>query len=143
MNSINITGRITNDPELRVTQGNYHVMDFRLAVKDGKDKEGNEKTIFINCQAWRSNADYLSEHATKGSLLAISGSLKQDRYQNRDGQMAEKIYINVNDVQILSHWKEDLMKRNDENGYAPNKFGGDRSGLGNSIGIEDSDLEFY
>ena len=52
MNSINITGRITHDLELKVTQSNIHVLEFQIAIRDGKDKEGNEKTIFLRCQAW-------------------------------------------------------------------------------------------
>ncbi len=130
MNSINITGRITHDLELKVTQSNIHVLEFQLAIRDGKDKEGNEKTIFLRCQAWRQTADYLSEYAAKGSLLAINGSIKQDRYQ-KDGETVEKILVNVNSAEILSHRKEEV-----------GKFGGDRSNLGSNI-LEPDDLPFY
>ena len=138
MNTVNITGRLTHIPELKVAQSGKHYMGFQVAIDEGKDRNGNKITTFVRCKAWDKTADIMNDYSSKGSNLAISGSLKLEKYNDQ-----ERLYVNVERVEVLDHKKGDLNRQNEQNGYAPNMFGGDRSGLGNSIGLEDSDLEFY
>lgn len=146
MNSVNITGRITHDLELKVTNTNKHILDFQVAIREGKDD-----TTFVRCRAWEKTADILSQYASKGSNLAITGSLKTDRYQNKEGKNVEKQYVLVNRVEILDHRKEKLTDWQSDNEqfteslqgteYA-NQFGGDRYDSANNV-IDKDDLPFY
>ena len=72
INSIVIGGRITKDPELKVTQSGKNVCHFRLAVSDSKDE-----TDFIQCTAWEQNAVYLERFVRKGMWVCVAGKLKQ------------------------------------------------------------------
>lgn len=113
MNQVNLTGRVTHDLQVKVTKSNKHVLDFQIAVRENKDE-----TIFIRCQAWEKTADIIDQYATKGSNLAISGSLKVEKYQDKNGNNVEKTYVRVSQVEVLDHRKGDLEKKNEEFGYS-------------------------
>ena len=54
LNRVILMGRITQDLEIRQTQGGVAVLSFTVAVDRGYVKQGEERqTDFINCVAWR------------------------------------------------------------------------------------------
>ena len=70
-------GRLTRDVELRSTPQGTSTCSFSLAVDRNFVKQGEErKTDFINCVAWRQTAEFLSKYFSKGSLLALEGSIQ-------------------------------------------------------------------
>lgn len=83
MNIISIYGRIATNIDLRFTNNNMSVAEFRIAVdRRGKDRGTN----FFKVVAFRETADNISKYFHKGSRIAIEGELdKPDRYQGRDG----------------------------------------------------------
>ena len=64
LNHITIMGRLTRDPELRMTQSQAQVASFTLAVdRDFGGRDGGEKqTDFIDCVAWRQTAEFVSKY---------------------------------------------------------------------------------
>ena len=87
MNRVNITGRITRDPEVKVTTSGVSVCLFNIACRRTyKNHKGEYDTDFIRCVAYRSSADYLGKYAHKGDLLEISGAVRQYTYDGEDGQ---------------------------------------------------------
>ena len=72
MNSINIIGRITKEPELKQTQNGNKVVSFCLAVTR-RDK--NKTTDWIDCVAWNKTAEILAQYCHKGKLISVSGSV--------------------------------------------------------------------
>lgn len=87
LNKAIIMGRLTADPEKRMTTNNTPVTSFTVAVDrdfSGKDKE--KETDFINCVAWRSTADFVSNYFSKGSMIVVSGRLQVRKWQNKDGE---------------------------------------------------------
>ena len=103
MNKVNLTGRLTDNIDIKVTQNNKKVTRFSLAVrKNTKDQEGNYQTNFINVQCWEQRAEYLSTYATKGTLIGVSGSIETDSFINKDGKKVYDTYILANEVEVLS-----------------------------------------
>lgn len=101
MNNVNLIGRITNDLELKMTQGNKAYCRFCIAVKkDYKNKEGKYDADFIDCIAWEQRADFLSKYAGKGTLLSVVGKIQTSTYE-KNGQKAKAYQIQANEVQIL------------------------------------------
>lgn len=98
MNSVNISGRLTRDPEIRKTTTGKSVCSFTLAIdkkmsKDQKDaaKQNGEPTAdFVSCVAWNHDADYLSTYGQKGNFVEISGRIQTRSYDDKDGK---KIYV--------------------------------------------------
>ena len=82
MNSINIIGRLTADPELKQTQSGIDVCSFRIAVNRPGTKD---KTDFLPCVAWRQTAEFVNRYFTKGKMIALSGVLTSRQYEDQDG----------------------------------------------------------
>lgn len=98
INSINLTGRITRDLELKQTQNGISVCSFSLAVARPKVKD---TTDFLNIVAWRQNAEYLCKYAKKGSRIGVSGVLTSRRFQDQNGKNHVTFEIVADDVTIL------------------------------------------
>lgn len=105
MNRVTLTGRITKDVELRQTQNNISTAAFTLAVDRGfKDAYGNRQTDFINCVAWRQQAEFMANYVKKGYLLAVEGQIQVRNYQNQQGQT---VYV----TEIICDRVENLTPR--------------------------------
>ena len=87
LNHITIMGRLTRDPELRMTQSQTQVASFTLAVdRDFGGRDGSERqTDFIDCVAWRQTAEFVSKYFTKGRMAVVSGRLQSRKWEDRDG----------------------------------------------------------
>lgn len=87
LNHITIMGRLVRDPELRRTGSGTAVTSFCLAVdRDYNPKDGGEKeTDFIDCNAWRGTAEFVSKYFSKGSMAIVSGRLQIRNWTDKDG----------------------------------------------------------
>lgn len=87
MNSVNLTGRITKDPELKKTASGKDTISFTLAVdRQIKDANGNKQTDFIPCVAWNQTAVYMSQWVRRGDLLETQGKIQTRNYQDQSGK---------------------------------------------------------
>lgn len=102
LNKVIIMGRLTRTPELRKTVQGTSVVSFTLAVdRDFSAKDGGEKkTDFIDCTAWRQNADFLAKYFSKGSMAVVDGRLQMREWTDNMGNrrvsaevLAEHIYF--------------------------------------------------
>lgn len=85
MNNVNLIGRLTADPELRQTQSGISSCRFTIAVnRKFKNKNGEYDADFISCVAWRQTAEFVSRYFSKGSMIAVSGSLRTGKYQDKN-----------------------------------------------------------
>lgn len=82
MNSINLVGRLTTDPELKQTQSGKSVCSFTLAVSRPRVKD---TTDFINVVTWNQSAEYLANYGRKGNLVAVTGVLTSRKFDDKDG----------------------------------------------------------
>ena len=133
MNNITLIGRLTFDVEMRfIPTTGTPVANLNVAVGTGrKDKQGNEITDFIPVRCYGKTAENCSNYLSKGSLVAVQGSLKVDRYVKEDGEKRTFAYVNANRIQFLSTKKNEnnpSIDATDENifnpafGLDPNEF---------------------
>lgn len=102
MNKVLLTGRITKDPEVRYTTSGIPSVSFSIAVDRGmRDASGNRQADFINCVAWRNQADFMSRFIKKGYMLAIEGRIQTRNYQGQDGQMRYVTEVVVDQLENL------------------------------------------
>lgn len=103
MNQVLLTGRITKDPELRYTQSGVASCNFTIAVdRQFRDANGNKQSDFINCVAWRQQADFMSKYVKKGNMLAVVGTLQVRTYQDQSNQtryVTEVVLTSVENMQ--------------------------------------------
>ena len=106
MNRVVLIGRLTKDPELRQSQGGKSICSFTLAVDRRTKSEGQPSADFIRCKAFGKTADNLAKYMSKGSLIAIGGSIATGSFQNQQGQKVYTTDILVQEVQFLEPRKD-------------------------------------
>ena len=78
INNVVLVGRLTRDPDTNMTSNNVMYTRFTLAV-DRPTKD--DKADFISCIAWRQNAKFLDDYASKGMMIAIEGHIETGNYE--------------------------------------------------------------
>ena len=85
LNNIIFQGRLTRDPELKITDSGISITRFTVAV-DRDYRNGDEKqTDFIDCVAFRGTADFIHRYFTKGRMIIVNGQLYSRKWQDRNG----------------------------------------------------------
>ena len=98
MNSVNLIGRITKDPELRTTSSGKSVVAFSIAV-DRRTKD--DEPDFFACVAWEQTAQNMYKFVRRGDLLGVSGSLSQRHYQDKAGKKISVTEVVAYEVKFL------------------------------------------
>lgn len=83
LNKVILGGRLTADVELKQTTSGISVCSFSLAV-NRKGKEA--QTDFIDCQAWRQTAEFISKYFRKGSSICIVGNIQKRAWKDKNGE---------------------------------------------------------
>lgn len=87
LNKVIIMGRLTADPELRQTPTGISNCRFSVAVDRGyKSKDtGERQADFIRVTAWRQTAEFVSRYFSKGKMIIVEGSLRNNDYTDANG----------------------------------------------------------
>lgn len=88
MNTVQILGNLTRDPEVRYTQSGKAVATFNVAASNtftSSDGETKEQTAFINCVAWGALGESVG-NLRKGNRAFVEGRLQTRSYETQDGQ---------------------------------------------------------
>lgn len=73
-------GRITKDLELRYTKENKAVLDFVIAINNGKDD-----TSYIKLTSFGSVAELMAKYCKKGDLVGVQGLIKNHNWEDKSG----------------------------------------------------------
>ena len=103
MNSTNMIGRLTADPELRRTTDGTAVCTFTLAVRRPRVKDTSD---FVDFVAWRQSAEYLHQYGHKGDIVAVSGPLTSRKWKDKNDNNRINWEIQAESVELLSSKKE-------------------------------------
>lgn len=98
MNKVILMGRLTRDPEMRQTPNGVSVCSFSIAVNRRFAKEGQQSADFINCTAWRQQAEFICKYFQKGSMIAVVGSLQSRSWDNQEGKRQYSTDVVVDEV---------------------------------------------
>ena len=105
-NHTGLQGRLTADPELRHTPSGVAITSFRLASDTGrKTKDGQKITNFIDCVAWRAQAEFVSKYLSKGRLVLVEGEITSRNYDDKDGNHRKATEITVDSVHFCDSKK--------------------------------------
>ena len=103
MNKVFLIGNLTRDPELTETSAGVKICHFAIAVsRPYSNANGERKTDFFNCSAWRGLGETVAKYAHKGDKLAVSGSIELRNYEDNDGVKRTSVDIVAHDVEFLS-----------------------------------------
>lgn len=98
LNSLCLCGRLTHDIEVKTFDSGAKTANFSIAVqRNFKDKDGEYKADFINCEAWGTTADFLFKYFKKGDFVVINGEIRTRKWQD-NGTTRVFTYAAVNNV---------------------------------------------
>lgn len=99
MNIVMLRGNLARDPELRkVGDKQTSVVNFTVATsREFTKADGTQDKItsFIQCEAWDSGAETIASSLSKGDLVMIEGSLRNDSWE-KDGVKHSTLKVRVN-----------------------------------------------
>lgn len=101
LNIVQVCGRLTRTPELRMTPSNIQVLQASVATnRSWKDRQGNkqEEVEFHNITAFGKVAEMIAKYFDKGDEIYVLGHLKTDVWKNQEGKNQYKTNIMVEKV---------------------------------------------
>ena len=103
LNKVILAGRLTADPELKKTQMNdTSVCSFTIAVNRRFTKQGDQpQADFINCVAWRQQAELLSRYFRKGSSVCIVGNIQNRSWTDQQGNKRYTTEVIVDELNFV------------------------------------------
>ena len=102
MNRVILTGRLTRDPESRMTQSNMEVARFSIAAQgDFVNKNGEREVEFINCVAFGGLGGTINKFCRKGSLIGVQGRIRNSNYTAQDGSKRYTTDVVVEQMEFL------------------------------------------
>lgn len=106
INQVTITGNLTREPEVRLTNGGMQVMNFGIAVNDRvrnqQTGQWDDRANFIDCALFGQRAASLANILHKGFKCAIQGRLRQSTWEDKQtGQRRSKLEVVVNEIDFM------------------------------------------
>lgn len=106
LNTVSIGGNLCRDAELRATASGMAVLTFSVAVNESRKNqqtgEWEDYPNFIDCTMFGARAESVSRYLTKGTYVALTGRLHQNRWQNKDGQNRSKLEVTADNIHFES-----------------------------------------
>lgn len=92
LNSVNLLGRLAQDPELRHTGNGTPVTSFDLAV-NVPSADQNTAADFIPIVCWKNTAEFAERYLSKGRQIVVEGRIKTRKYTDRDGNNRKAVEV--------------------------------------------------
>ena len=109
-NKVILAGRLTRDPQLSYLPNSTPVVELGLAINRkwrGQDGEMREETCFIDCRAYRKQAETLNQYMSKGGPLLVEGRLQFQQWTAKDGSKRSKHIVVLEQFQFLGSRQAD------------------------------------
>ena len=98
--SVSFAGNLTDDPEVRYTEGDIARAVFRVAVSGRREQEASFFTVVV----WRDQAEHASESLSKGSRVVIVGRLQQRAWTAEDGSVRSVVEVVAEELGPSLRW---------------------------------------
>lgn len=107
LNKVILAGRLTADPELKQTQSSISVTSFTVAVNRRFAKQGDAvQADFINCVAWRQQAELITKYFKKGSSICVVGNIQTRSWTDNQGGKRYATEVIVDEVNFVDSKSE-------------------------------------
>lgn len=137
MNSVQLVGRFTRDPEMRYTDGGSAIARFSLAVDRRYKSENGPTADFLNCVAFGRTAEFIEKYFRKGMRMGCQGRIQTGSYTNNDGQKVYTTDVVVESCEFVES-KASQQPEENNNGFGP----ADENGFMNIPDDIDEELPF-
>lgn len=102
LNSVNIMGNLTRDPEVKFIPSGKAVCSLSIANNRIFTKNGEKvsEVSYFDVEVWGPAGENCAKYLTKGSGIIVDGRLKQDRWE-KDGKTQSRVRIVANNIHFL------------------------------------------
>ena len=102
LNSVNIMGNLTRDPEMKFTSSGKAVCNLSIAINRVYTANGEKQTevSYFDVEVWGQIAENCTKYLSKGSGIIVEGRLKQDRWE-KDGKTQSRVRIVANNIHFM------------------------------------------
>lgn len=102
MNLIAIVGNLVQDAELKTVGNGFDICNMGVANNyiQRKNDSYEQNVNFFDCRILGKQATALSQYLKKGTKVAITGKLRQERWE-KDGKKNSKVYVLVDEIQFV------------------------------------------
>lgn len=114
-NRVILTGRLTHTPELRQTSSGILVCKFTIAVQRKYSKTKEQEADFIEIEAWRGKAEFVTKYFDKGDMIDITGRLKSYRWKDNNDVTHFGISVLADTVEFAPTNNRKSAENNDNN----------------------------
>ncbi len=125
MNSINIIGRLTREPELKTLPSGTSALEGTIAYNERV--KGENVAMFFDFTAYGRTAELIDQYCHQGDMIGFTGKLKQKTYTARDGSEKKEIEIIANEMTLLPNERKrgevQAIVKEDLKEQARNKLG--------------------
>jgi single-strand DNA-binding protein len=119
-------GRLTANPELKMTPSAVSVCRFTLASDDEvKKADGSKDTDWVDCVAWRQTAEFVAKYLTKGRLVIVEGRPKKRSWTDKDGIKRSVTEIRVEKIYFAESKGDNTNSQNGGQDFAAPAAAGD------------------
>lgn len=119
INRVVLVGRLTKEPEYRVTPSGVQVATFTLAInRTFTNQNGERQADFINCVVFRTPAENVNKYLNKGNLAGVEGRLQSRSYENNEGKRVYVTEVVCDSVQFL----EPKSNNQQQSNYQPPQY---------------------
>jgi single-strand DNA-binding protein len=105
VNKVILVGNLGKDPEMRYTSNNTAVANITIATseqwKDKNTGEMQERTEWHNVVFYSRLAEVVGEYLHKGSQVYVEGSLRTEKWQDKEGKDRYTTKIHAFEMQML------------------------------------------
>ena len=98
--SVSFAGNLTDDPELRHTDGGIVRAMFRVAVSGRRDQEASFFTVIV----WRDQTEHAAQSLSKGSRVVVVGRLQQRSWTAEDGNARSTVKVLAEELGPSLRW---------------------------------------
>ncbi len=99
MNTIQLTGRLTRDPETRTTSNGKAMTRVRLAV----DRMGRgDETGYIDVTSFGASGEAAARVLKQGWLIAVTGRIEYGEWETKDGGEKRSGHSVVGHIEFLA-----------------------------------------
>lgn len=140
MNRVELTGRLTANPELCSTTNGKIYTRFTLAVnRNFKNADGEYDADFFNVVAWEKRAETICQYVKKGHRFGVAGRLQNKRYEKEDGSIAYITDVVLEDYDFLESKQREQVPEPD---YPETEENDPFADFGDNVELTDDDLPF-
>lgn len=118
LNQCNFMGRLCIDPQEYGNAAGTKMANFRIAVDNGTFK-GEKQTLFLECWAYRQQAELVLKNFAKGSCIIVAGRLTQKEYMKKDGGKGIKYELAINNIEFPAGSKRENEKNEEGENVDP------------------------